>query len=132
MDMNKKFLSAASALLLFSFALSSCDTPTGYGAGWGAATGALIGGAATGRWEGAAIGAGVGAATGALIGAAVEADQRGYYGGHPAGYYPWATHTGTPGYVYSPYPPHNIVDTRGIPRGALVRDPSTGGIFRKS
>jgi hypothetical protein len=129
--MNKYFLSAVSTVLFLSFALSSCETPVGQGAGWGAATGAIIGGAATGRVRGAAIGAGIGAATGALIGAAVEADQYGYYGGHPLGYYPWGSRTGTPGLVYSPYAPHNIVDVRGIPHGALVRDPSTGGIFRK-
>jgi hypothetical protein len=37
----------------------------------------------------------------------------------------------TPGYVYSPYGRHNLIDVRGIPQGALVKDPSTGGIFRK-
>ena len=97
----------------------------------GAATGALIGGAATGAGPGAAIGAGIGAGTGALIGAAVEADQRGYYGGQPASYYPYGRSTGTSGFYHSPYPPHSVVNTRGIPHGALVRDPSTGRVFRK-
>jgi hypothetical protein len=129
--MNKYFLSAISSILFISFALSSCETPVGQGAGFGAATGAIIGGAATGRVRGAAIGAGIGAATGALLGAAVEADQTGYYEGRPMGYYPWGRPTGSRGFVYSPYPPHNIVDVRGIPHGALVRDPSTGGIFRR-
>jgi osmotically inducible lipoprotein OsmB len=130
--MMKKFLvSGVAALLLISITLSSCDTPTGYGAGWGAATGALIGAAATGRGEGAAIGAGIGAATGALIGASVEADQYGYYRGRAVDDYPWAEPAERRGFVYSPYRPHNIVDVRGIPHGALVRDPSTGQIFRK-
>ncbi len=116
---------------LGALALSSCETPTGQGAGIGAATGALIGGAATGSWSGAAIGAGIGAGTGALVGAAVEADQRGYYNGQPASSYPYGRYAGTSGFYYSPYPPHSVVNTRGIPRGALVRDPSTGRVFRK-
>jgi hypothetical protein len=131
MILNKYFFTTVCSVPFLSFALSSCDTPTGQGAGWGAATGALIGGAATGHVRGAAIGAGIGAATGALIGASVEADERGYYEGRPTGYYPWASRADRPGFVYSPYAPHNIVDVRGIPHGALVRDPSTGGIFRK-
>jgi predicted small secreted protein len=116
---------------LGALALSSCDTPTGQGAGFGAATGAIIGAAATGNVRGAAIGAGIGAGTGALIGAAVEADQRGYYEGHPMAYYPYGRRTDTPGFVRSPCPPHAIIDVRGIPHGALVRDTTSGCIFRK-
>ena len=115
---------------LAALTLSSCDTPTGQGAGIGAATGALIGAAATGNVRGAAVGAAIGAGTGALIGAAVEADERGYYGGHPTSYYPYGRAEGN-GIVRSPYPPNSLVDTRGIPRGALVRDPSNGRVFRK-
>lgn len=127
----KKFSSiAVSVTALAALTLSSCDTPTGQGAGIGAATGALIGAAATGNVRGAAIGAGIGAGTGALIGAAVEADERGYYNGQPRSYYPYGSRAGG-GLVRSPYPPHSLVDTRGIPRGALVRDPSTGRVFRK-
>jgi predicted small secreted protein len=122
---------AISAVALSSLALSSCDTPTGQGAGFGAATGAIVGAAATGNVRGAAIGAGIGAASGALIGAAIEADQRGYYEGHEVGYYPYGQRTGTPGLLRSPYPPHRLVDVRGIPRGALVRDPASGRIFRR-
>lgn len=129
--MKKYSLFAVSAAVLTMFGLSSCDTPTGQGAGFGAATGAIIGAAATGDVRGAAIGAGIGAASGALIGASIEADQNGYYAGHPIGYYRYGRRTGRGGFLYSPYPPHNIVDVRGIPHGALVRDPSTGGIFRK-
>ena len=128
----KKFSSiAVAAVALGALALSSCDTPTGQGAGIGAASGALIGAAATGNVRGAAIGAAIGAGTGALVGAAVEADQRGYYEGHEMSYYPYGTRTGTPGFLRSPYPPNSIVNTRGIPRGSLVRDPSTGRVFRK-
>ena len=116
---------------LSALALSSCETPTGQGAGFGAATGAIIGGAATGNLRGAAIGAGIGAGTGALIGASIEADQNGYYQGHPGSYYPYGRRTGTPGLLRSPYPPHVLVDVRGVPHGALVADPETGRPFRK-
>ncbi len=129
--MKKNSLLIVSALALGSFALTSCDTPTGQGAGYGAATGAVIGAAATGTVRGAATGAAIGAGTGALIGAAVEADQRGYYEGHEMGYYPMGMRTGTPGLVRSPYPPNALVDVRGVPHGALVRDPSSGRVFRK-
>ena len=130
--MNKHFIAAICAVLFLSFTLSSCDTPTGQGAGWGAATGALIGAAATGDAEGAAVGAGIGAATGALIGAAVEADERGYYEGRPVAVILMPQPSGTIRVSSTARTaPHNIVDVRGIPHGALVRDPSSGGIFRK-
>ena len=128
--MKKYFIPMVSAAVLLPMFLSSCETPVGQGAGFGAATGAIIGGAATGRVRGAAIGAGAGALAGALIGAAVQEDQARYYHAPPGGY-PYGQRTETPGYVYSPYGPHNIIDVRGVPPGALVRDPSTGGIFRK-
>ncbi len=128
--MNNYFLSAVAAAILIPVVLTSCETPVGQGAGFGAATGAIIGGAATGRVHGAAIGAGAGALAGALIGAAIQEDQARYYHAPPGGY-PYAQRTGTPGYVYSPYGQHNIIDVRGVPPGALVRDPSTGGIFRR-
>ena len=119
------------AVCLAAMALASCDTPTGAGAGYGAAAGAIIGGAATGHVRGAAIGAASGAAAGALIGHAVQEDQAYRYGPPPRGGYPWAERTGTPGFVISPYPPNRVIDVRGIPRGALVRDTSTGGYFRR-
>ncbi|MEO5719409.1 MAG: glycine zipper domain-containing protein [Chthoniobacterales bacterium] len=130
--MKKYFIPAVSAAILVPLALSlsSCETPVGQGAGFGAATGAIIGGAATGRVRGAAIGAGAGALAGALVGAAIQEDQARYYHAPPGGY-PYGQRTGTPGYVYSPYGRHNVIDVRGVPPGALVRDPSTGGIFRK-
>ncbi len=42
---------------------------------------------------------------------------------------PYASRTGDPGFVESPYYPYNIIDVRGIPRGATVLDPSTNNIF---
>ena len=129
--MKKNSLLIVSALALGAFTLTSCDTPTGQGAGFGAATGAIIGAAATGTVRGAAAGAAIGAASGAIIGAAVEADERGYYEGHPMGYYPYGRHTGTPGYIQSPYPPHQIYNLRGVPHGGLVQDTVAGRYFRK-
>ena len=132
--MKKHFISVFSVAVLLSILLSSCETPEGQGAGFGAftgaATGALIGAAATGTGRGAWIGAASGAAAGALLGAAIASDQARYYRDNPPpGGYPVATRTETRGYVYSPYGRHNVIDVRGIPSGALVRDPSTGGIF---
>ena len=74
--------------------------------------------ARAGNGRGAAIGAGAGALAGALIGAAVADDQARYYHAPPGGY-PYAERTGTPGYVYSPYGDHNVIDVRGVPEGAL-------------
>src|SRR5438552_18635588 len=116
---------------LGSFLLNSVGGPAGTGAGYGAAAGAIIGGAATGHIRGAAIGAAAGAATGALIGHAIAEERAREYGPVPPGGYPYARWSGTRGLVVSPYPPHRLVDVRGIPHGALVRDPSTGGLFRR-
>ena len=127
--MKKNFFAVVSSVALVSALLNSCDTPEGQGAGYGAATGAIIGAAATGRVQGAAIGAAAGAAAGALIGHAIAEDDARRDGPPPEGGYPVARWSGTPGLVVSPYPPHRLVDVRGIPHGAMVRDPSTGGIF---
>lgn len=134
--MKKKNLAVVAVALCSAFALNSCETATGTGALVGAGTGAVIASNTgprgyysdnTGRTvAGAAIGAGVGA----LIGAAIDADERGYYEGHPGDYYPYGRRVGR-GLVRSPYPPNAIVDVRGIPGGALVRDPATGRPFRK-
>ena len=127
-------LAVVAAAALGALALNSCETATGTGALIGAGTGALIGSGGGyhhhGDAGGAIAGAAIGAGAGALIGAAIDADQRGYYDGHEAGYYPIGRRVG-PGLVRSPYPPHAVVDVRGIPRGALVRDPSNGRPFRK-
>jgi hypothetical protein len=126
--MKKYFVPIAAAAVLLSLGLTSCGTYPGYatgtGAAIGAASGALIGAGASGG-RGAAIGAGAGL----LVGAAIDADNAQYYHAPPGGY-PYANQTGTPGYVYSPYGNHNVIDVRGVPHGALVRDPSTSGVFR--
>jgi predicted small secreted protein len=129
--MKQKTLFITSTLAFVSFALTSCDTPTGQGAGWGAVTGAVLCAAVTGDARGAAVGALIGAHTGAVIGSTVELDERGYYDGYPRDYYPYARRTDTRGIVQSPYPPHALVDVRGIPHGALVRDSTSGRVFRK-
>jgi osmotically inducible lipoprotein OsmB len=132
MKTNKTVAVAAlAALTLSSLGLNSCDTYAGQGAAYGAGAGAIIGGATTGRVRGAAVGAAIGAASGAIIGAAISEEESRRYGPPPPGGYPVARFSGTPGLVVSPYPPHNLVDVRGIPPGARVRDPSTGGIFIK-
>jgi hypothetical protein len=124
-----KHFGIISGVALLALTLSSCDTPTGRGAAYGAAAGAIIGGAATGHARAASIGAAAGAATGALIGAAIQRDEADRTAPPPPGGYPWGRRSDTPGLVYSPYPPHRLIDVRGIPRGAMVRDTSTGGIF---
>jgi predicted small secreted protein len=129
--MKKNTLLVTSSLALLCLGLTSCDTATGQGAGWGAAAGAVLGAAATGDARGAAVGALIGANTGAIIGSTIELDERGYYGGHPPRYYPYARPTDTRGVVQSPYPPYALVDVRGIPHGALVRDSTSGRVFRK-
>src|ERR1700730_4121892 len=128
--MNKKLFTAMCGLMLAALVLESCDTPTGQGAAAGAGAGAIIGNiAGRGGARSTVIGAAIGAATGALIGHAIQEDRAREYGPPPEGGYPWARPSGTYGLVVSPYPPHRLVDVRGIPHGALVRDPSTDGIF---
>ena len=109
--------------------LTSCDTPTGQGAAIGAGTGAVIGGLATNRVRGAAIGAGAGALAGALIGNAVERSNAEAYGERPREGYPLATPTDRRGIVVSPYRPFHEIDVHGVPRNALVRDPSCDRLF---
>ncbi len=126
--MKRKPIVCTSLALVTAFALTSCETPEGTGAAAGAGFGALIGGLATGKAKYAAIGAASGAAAGALLGHVIgRADERGYYGGRS---YPYGRSLGR-GYVESPYSPYNVIDTRGIPHGAIVEDPSTGGRFIK-
>ena len=115
------------AILLAAFGLAACETP-GQGAKNGAIAGAIVGGLATGRFRGALIGAAVGAGTGALIGEENKQAREQYY--EQDGYaYPYGRPTDTPGFVYSPYRPHNVIDVRGIPSGARVVDPSRDQIF---
>jgi hypothetical protein len=118
---------ATSLVLAPVMALTSCESPEGrgalIGAGGGAALGALLGG---GRGENIAAGAILGAGAGALAGHLVgRADERGYYNGRRL---PYGTSAGR-GLVRSPYRPYNLIDVRGIPSGAVVEDPTTGGRF---
>lgn len=123
-------LKSIAASLVAVFALSACESPEGQGAIAGAALGSAIGAASSGRHfgrnvgRGALIGAGAGALLGHILG---RADERGYYEGDRL---PYARSMGG-GMVESPYYPHNLIDTRGIPHGAVVEDPSTGGRFVK-
>ena len=123
--MKRTPLIFSSLALAATFAFTSCDTPEGIGALAGAGAGSIIG-STHGHHaaEGALIGAGAGALLGHLLG---HADDRGYYEGER---YPYGRSLGS-GYVESPYSPHNVIDTRGIPHGAVVEDPSTGGRFIK-
>jgi hypothetical protein len=117
-------ISAALAPIL---ALTSCESTTGTGALAGAAGGAALG-ALLGHGKGRNIAAGaiLGAGTGALIGHAIgHADDRGYYEGRRL---PYGRYVGR-GLCESPYYPHNVIDVRGIPPGAVVEDPTTGGRF---
>jgi predicted small secreted protein len=129
--MKKNNLLLVSALLLTSFALTSCDTATGQGAGWGATTGAVLGAAATGDVRGAAVGALIGANTGAIIGASIDEERAVRYGPRPREGFPFGRRTDTAGFYQSPYPPYQVYNLRGVPHGGLVEDRVGGGYFRK-
>lgn len=121
----------AAVLAVSTLSLSSCETPVGAGLAYGAGTGAIIGGL-TGSGQNAAIGAAAGAVAGGLIGAVVAENQNSYYNSgyrDPWGSYPVATTTGRRGFVISPYSPYYEIDVRGVPHGALVRDPSCNRLF---
>jgi hypothetical protein len=119
-----------SLVTLTALAFTSCAQPmtTGQKSLAGAAAGAAAGGLLTGRGRGALVGAGVGAIAGALIGhAQTEARRDEYYEGGRR--YPYGRFTGHPGFVYSPYRPHAVIDVRGIRPGEIVDDPATGRLF---
>ena len=139
----KKLIPAISVALLGAFTFSGCET-TGQSALAGAATGAAVGGLLHGRGSDALAGAAIGAASGALIGHVAKgqreraydegySDARGYRGDR--GYrseersYPVGYRTSRYGFVRSPYDPGNLIDVRGIPRGAKVVDPSCDRVF---
>ena len=140
----KKLIPTISLVVFAAFGFSGCET-SGQNALLGAATGAAIGGALHGRGDQALAGAAIGAAGGYLIGKAVQHDRRrvyseGYYDAREdrgdRGYYreetrryPVGRFTGRSGFVSSPYYPYNRIDTRGIPAGAQVIDPSCDKIF---
>ena len=127
--MKSIHIALTSLALVPAMLLTSCDSPAGKGAVAGAAGGALLGAAlGRGRPGNIVAGAALGAATGALIGHAIgRADDRGYYEGEQ---YPYGRALGG-GLVESPYRPYNTIDTRGIPHGAVIEDPTTGGRFIK-
>src|SRR4051812_35154014 len=114
-------------VLAAALAFSSCAEPmtTGQKALAGAAAGAAAGALITGRGRGALVGAGMGAIAGSLIGHAQTERREAAYYGRP---YPFGR-PASPGYVYSPYPPHSVIDVRGIPPGARIVDPTTDRIF---
>lgn len=123
--MKTSLLLPAACLAAISLSFTACDSPAGLGAMAGAGAGALIGGT---HGHHALEGAGIGAAAGAILGHVIgRADDRGYYEGRR---YPYGRLVGG-GYVESPYYPNNLINTRGIPHGAIVEDPSTGGRFVK-
>ncbi len=138
-----------SALALLSLSLCSCETP-GQSAMAGAGLGAAIGGLLHGSGSDALSGAAIGAGAGYLLGKVAQSDrEEAYYEEryderytdrreypqyrepyHPATRgLPVARRTNRYGFVTSPYRPFNLIDVRGIPRGARTMDPSTNRIF---
>ncbi len=107
-------------------------TGTGLGAAGGSATGAIIGNNVSGvsSTEGAIAGALIGGLAGNIVGRQQdEIDQLKRNQAYGSSGYPLARATSTPGYVVSPYAPYNTIDVRGMPRGAVVIDPSTNQRF---
>lgn len=124
-------LTLTTALAVSSFSLTSCDTVGDRVVG-GAAIGAIAGGL-TGSGRNAAAGAAIGAAAGGLVGIIEAENERAYYSrgrySDPWGSYPVATQTDRRNYVISPYSPYYEINVRGVPSGALVRDPSCNRLF---
>ncbi len=137
--MNKKNILQGTLACAAAASLAACTTAgpgqitgTGLGAAGGAAAGAIIGNNVRGisATEGAIAGALLGGLAGNVVGRQQDqieelrrgqaAQQSGYPVGRPSG---------TRGYVYSPYPPYNLIDVRGIPSGSVVLDPSTNQRF---
>ena len=129
--MNGKYFVITCGVALAALTLNSCDTPTGQGAVAGAGAGAIIGNiAGHGGGQSTLAGAAIGAAAGALIGHAIQEDRAREYGPPPAGGYPFARRTDTPGIYRSPYTGRTY-DLRGVPPGGLTRDVDNGQLFRK-
>ncbi|MBS0657980.1 MAG: hypothetical protein JSR82_07010 [Verrucomicrobia bacterium] len=123
-------LALTAALAVSSLSLTSCDTVGDRVLG-GAAVGAIAGGL-TGSGRNAAAGAAIGAAAGGLIGVIEAENERSYYArgyAEPYRSYPVAKRTGRYNYVISPYSPYYEINVRGVPPGALVRDPSCNRLF---
>lgn len=137
--MNKKSILYGTLSAAAAVSLAACTTAgpgqitgTGLGAAGGAAAGAIIGNNVRGvsATEGAIAGALIGGLAGNVVGRQqdeineLRRNQSYQQGGYPVGRF-----SGTRGYVYSPYPPYNMIDVRGIPSGAVVLDPSTNQRF---
>jgi len=127
--MNRTTTFFTTLALASSLLLTSCETPEGTGAAAGAGFGAIMGGlVGHGKAKNAAAGALIGAASGALLGNLLgRPSHDDYYEGRQL---PYGRYVGN-GLVESPYRPYNLIDTSGMPHGAVVEDPSTGGRFIK-
>jgi hypothetical protein len=126
----KRFLPLAAACLLAALGNSGCET-TGQTTLLGAGTGAALA-AATGHSP--LRGAAIGAASGFVVGKIVKHEREraydeAYYETRYRGRYPVANFSHRRGYVVSPYPPHHLIDVRGIPSGGKVVDPSCNRVF---
>jgi hypothetical protein len=126
----KRLLPFPAAILAMCMILPGCAT-TGRTTLLGAGTGAAIA-AATGH--SALRGAAIGAASGFVVGKIVQHERRRayeeeYYETQYRGSYPVGHYSGRGGYVVSPFPPHHMIDVRGIPSGAKVVDPSCDRVF---
>jgi len=152
--MQKITVLALTLAMSSSSLLTSCETAAGTGALVGAGVGGIIGNNTNnGGATRTAVGAGLGALAGALAGSVYDERKREKYGDRRSvddreydeddsdrrevrtyssreTRYPYAEPTRYEGYVRSPYRPNNIIDVRGIPRGALVVDPSVDRPFR--
>jgi len=152
--MKNRVAAVVVLMSLVSLSFTGCETP-GESALAGAATGAVLGGLLKGDTRNVARGAAIGGVGGYVLGKYGESErQRGYVQGQ-GGYAPvpppreiyytapapvprayhhhhearlYGRFSRTYGYVYSPYT-GQLVDVRGIPRGAEVVDPSTGRVF---
>jgi len=126
----KRFVPIVSACALGCVGLTGCES-TGKTTLLGAGAGAAIA-AATGH--SALRGAAIGAASGFVVGKIVKherehAYEEAYYDTEYRGSYPVAHPANDRGFVVSPYPPHHLIDVRGIPSGGKVVDPSCNRVF---
>ena len=143
-----------SVIALIVLGLASCTSYQQQGALVGglvgAGAGALFGDDHQDVIAAAAVGAGVGAAGAAVHENEVRRRNAGRYSNPQPPYqgsspdntrpapqpapqpqnYPTAQRTTTPGEVLSPYPPNKRIDVSGYRSGQLVKDPTTGEIFR--
>ncbi len=129
--MKHKLFSGIFAIGLLGGGLSSCTTAQQQGAQYGAMAGAALGVLSGDDSEEVITKAGIGAAIGAGVAAVREGQvpqQQNPTVSQPQSY-PYASPTGTTGYVKSPYSPYNTVDVRGIASGSKVTEPGSNNIF---